>query len=391
MAYTLNRVQIRKGMEKTPYELLFGHTPSVKYFKTFGRKFYIKRDNDINKFDPKNDEGMFLGYSLKCKAYKCFNYRTKTIVECSNVKINEKFGTKEKMMDYNSDGDDYSGMTNKCNELFLKTNNNLQNNVQTEVAREEKSTIPKIRIEIATPTPNRNLIRNDPKDQIIGSKEKGVMTRSIINEELCLIAQPKPKSIDEVIKDDNWVKEMEQELQKKSKNDTWELVPRPKDKNVIGRKWVFRNKMNKQGEVIRNKACKGSSQQEGIEYEETYVAITILEVVRMFLAYVANNNFKVYQMDVKLAFLNGELEEEVYIEQLEGFPLIEEKDMVCKLKKALYGLKKAPRTQYARLDKYLAKIGFAKGIAYNNLYLNEIEDGLLIIIVFVDDIIFWRK
>lgn len=84
-------------------------------------------------------------------------------------------------------------------------------------------------------------------------------------------------------------------------------------------------------------------------------------------------------MDVKSAFLNGELEEDIYIEQPEGFPLTEEKDMVCKLNIALYGLKQAPRTQYARLDKYLAKLGFSKGTIGNNLYLKEIENGLLMI------------
>ena len=100
-------------------------SPLVKYFKIFGSKCYIKRDGDISKFDPRSDEGMLLGYSLKSKAYRCFNYRTKTIVECANVKVDEKFGTKEKIMDYNSDGDDYFGMTNRGYELFFKTNNDL--------------------------------------------------------------------------------------------------------------------------------------------------------------------------------------------------------------------------------------------------------------------------
>ena len=98
--------------------------------------------------------------------------------------------------------------------------------------------------------------------------------------------------------------------------------------------------MNEQGEVIRNKArlvCKGYSQREGKDYEKTYAPVARMEAVRMFLAYAANKNFKVYQMDVKSAFLNGELEEEVYIEQPKGFPLIEEKDMVFRVKKALYG------------------------------------------------------
>ena len=113
-----------------------------------------------------------------------------------------------------------------------------------------------------------------------------------------------------------------------------------------------------------------------------------MEAIKIFLAYATNKNFKVYQLDVKSAFLNEELEEEVYIEQPKGFPLIEEKDMVCRLMKALYGSKKEPRTWYTRLDKYLAKLGFSEGTTDNNLYLKVIENGLLIIIVFVDDIIF---
>ena len=197
-------------MDKTCYELCFGHSPSVKYFRIFGRKCYIKRDGNIDKFDPRSNEGMFLGYSLKSKAYRCFNYRTKTIVECANVQIDEKFGTKEKIMDYNSDGDYYSRMTNISNELFLKTNNHLQNNVQIEDVRENQNAILEIRIEVATPTPNRNLIRNHPTDQMIGSKEKGVMTRSKINEELCLISQVEPRSTDEAIKDNYWKEAMKE-------------------------------------------------------------------------------------------------------------------------------------------------------------------------------------
>lgn len=113
-----------------------------------------------------------------------------------------------------------------------------------------------------------------------------------------------------------------------------------------------------------------------------------MEVVRMFLAYVVNKKLKVYKMDVKSSFLNGELEEQVYIEKPEGFPLKEDKDLVCKLKKSLYGLKKSPRTQYARLENYLAKLGFAKGMADSKLYLKEIENGFLIIVIFIDEIIF---
>jgi hypothetical protein len=149
---------------------------------------------------------------------------------------------------------------------------------------------------------------------------------------------------------------MDEELDQIEKNDTWELVPRPKNKNVISTKWVFMNKLNEYGQVTRNKyrlVCKGYAQIEGIDFEETFSPVARMEAIHFLLAYACSKNIKVYQMDVKSTFLNGELEEEVYIEQPEGFQLSENTDYVCKLKKALYGLKQAPRAWYSRLDKYL--------------------------------------
>eukprot|EP00253_Pinus_taeda_P034211 PITA_34211 len=139
---------------------------------------------------------------------------------------------------------------------------------------------------------------------------------------------------------------MNEELEQIEKNNTWELVPRSNDKNVIGTKWIFKNKLNENGDVIRNKVrlvCKGYAQQEGIDFEETFAPIARLEAIRMFLALSSFQKFKVYQMDVKSAFLNGDLEEEVYIEQPNGFILGKDPKLVCRLKKALYGLKQAPR------------------------------------------------
>eukprot|EP00253_Pinus_taeda_P014918 PITA_14918 len=139
---------------------------------------------------------------------------------------------------------------------------------------------------------------------------------------------------------------MEEEMSQIEKNETWESIPRPKDKNTIGTKWVFKNKMNEDGQIIINKArpfCKGYSQIEGIDFEETFAPVAHMEAIRMFLAFACSKGFKVYQMDIKLAFLNGERKEGVYMEQPEGFDLAKGKDFVCKLKKALYGLKQAPR------------------------------------------------
>ena len=150
--------------------------------------------------------------------------------------------------------------------------------------------------------------------------------------------------------------------------------------------------MNENGEVIRNKArlvCKGYAQEEGIDYGETFAPIARLEGVRMLLVYAAHKKFKVYQMDVKTTFLNGILEEEVYIEKPEGFVDPDNRDMVCRLHKALYGLKQAPRAWYERLHTYLLSIGFVRTSENNNLYMKgDTDDTIIIAKIFVDDIIF---
>jgi hypothetical protein len=141
---------------------------------------------------------------------------------------------------------------------------------------------------------------------------------------LALTSTIEPTYFEEASKDEFWNKAMDEELDQIEKNDTWELVPRPKDKNMIGTKWVYKNKLNEDGHVTRNKArlvCKRYAQVEGVDFEETFSPVAIMEAIQLLLDYACFKNIKVYQMDVKSTFLNGELEEEVYIEQPEGFQL----------------------------------------------------------------------
>jgi hypothetical protein len=126
-----------------------------------------------------------------------------------------------------------------------------------------------------------------------------------------------PKQFNESNKYVNWLKSMNEKLDQIEKNNTWELVPRPADKNAIGSKWVFKNKMNEQGKIVKNKSrlvCKGYAQVEGQDFDETFAPVEILEAIIIFLSCAFDKNFKVYQMDVKSTFLNGDLEEEVYVE-----------------------------------------------------------------------------
>lgn len=169
-----------------------------------------------------------------------------------------------------------------------------------------------------------------------------------------------PKSVKDALEDEYWSRAMKEEIKK---NKTWTLEPRPKNKNVIGTNQEDKNKLDENHEVTRNKerlVCKGYAQEEGIDYGETFSPILRLEGVRTLLSYYAYKGFKFYQMDVKSTFLNGILEEEVYIEQPKGFVDPNNKNMICRLHKALYGLKKTPRAWYERLHNYLVKIGFEK-------------------------------
>jgi hypothetical protein len=136
------------------------------------------------------------------------------------------------------------------------------------------------------------------------------------------------------------------------KNQVWELVEHPKNKNVIGTKWVYRNKQVEHGIVVKNKGrlvAKGYSQVEGLDYGETFAPVENLEAIRILLAYASSHKMKLFQMDVKSAFLNGFINEEVYVEQPPGFEDATYPNRVYRLHKALYGLKQAPRAWYGRL------------------------------------------
>jgi hypothetical protein len=199
------------------------------------------------------------------------------------------------------------------------------------------------------------------------------------------------KNFNEASKYYLWVKAMNDELDQIEKNNMWEKVHRPEGKNIIGSKWIFKNKLNEQGQVVRNKArlvCKGYSQIEGLDFDETFAPVARLEAIIIFLSYACHKRFKFYQMDVKSSFINGDLNEEVYMEKLEGFELSNNPDLVCKMKKDLYGLKQAPRAWYHRLDTYLKDKGFKRVTIDNNLYIKTEGDDLLIVLVYVDDIIF---
>jgi hypothetical protein len=157
---------------------------------------------------------------------------------------------------------------------------------------------------------------------------------------------------------------MHEELENSERNQVWKLVEPPPNYKPIGTKWVWKNKEVENGEVVRNKSrlvSQGYSQKEGIVYEETFAPVARLEAIRILLAFSVAKGFRLYQMDVKSAFLNGFLEEEVYVRQPPLFESVEFPHRVYKVRKALYGLKQAPRAWYGRLRRFLFNKGFEMG------------------------------
>lgn len=188
-----------------------------------------------------------------------------------------------------------------------------------------------------------------------------------------------------------WRAEMNEEIESILRNDTWDLVEMPKNKTLIGCKWLFKPKMNAARSIEKLKAkivAKGYSEQEGIDFDDTFEPVAKLNTIRMLIALATKYNWELHQLDVKSAFLNGELKEEIYLVQSEGFVKQGQEHIVCRLKKALYGLNQAPRSWYEKVDSLFLEYGFHRSLNDPNLYIKYNNQGQIILIsLYVDDII----
>jgi hypothetical protein len=182
---------------------------------------------------------------------------------------------------------------------------------------------------------------------------------------------------------------MIEEYQSIIKNEVWEIVPRSKIKDVVSSKWLFKIKHATDRSIEKYKerfVADGFSQKEVIDYEETFAPVARYTSIRTIIALAAKMKWKLHQMDVKTTLLNGVFEEEVYIEQPQGFEVEDRKTHVYKLKKDLYGLKQAPRAWYGRINIFLTSLGFTKSKANSNIYFKVMNDEPVILLLYVDDL-----
>nr|GEY55465.1 retrovirus-related Pol polyprotein from transposon TNT 1-94 [Tanacetum cinerariifolium] len=365
--FTQNRSIIHKCFDKTPYELMNKRKPNIKFFHVFGCKCYLLNDyGDVGKLKAKRDIGVFIGYSKESASFRIYNKRTRKIHDSVNVNLDKisKMASKQFSLE--------PGLSNlietgkSSNPLILQIMKSSTKNVETSNVKiplheeevfyesfksfqEEYSSsflnndVQQSSAEVRVPSSNTQLVSNN----IVPNVDEASTSHNVFNERLedayfdastsfhdpsnvHTFYQPyphennfiEPANVAEALRDADWVSAMQEELDQFARLKVWRLVPQPKGKTIIKTKWIFKNKKDESSLVIQNKArlvAVRYSQQEGIDYDETFAPTS---------------------------FLNGILKKEVYVGQPPGFVRTQYPDHVYAVDKALYGLKQAPRAWY---------------------------------------------
>nr|GEU89944.1 retrovirus-related Pol polyprotein from transposon TNT 1-94 [Tanacetum cinerariifolium] len=420
--FTQNRSIIRLRHGKTPYELLHNKLPDLSFFYMFGSLCYSTNDSEnLGKLQQKADIGIFIGYASTKKAE-------------FTIDVQDEFsGLVQKFC---SSTPYVPPSRNDWDLLFQPMFDELHNpppsvvHQAPEVIALIDYVIPPVQDD-STGSPSSTTVNQDAQSTskshttteihslvipqeveednldievahirkllLLNLYQRPVSTQLQLHEQAlfyCYDAFPslvEPKTYKDALTQSCWIEAMQEELNEFERIEVWELVPRSDKVMVITLKWIYKVKLDEPGGILKNKArlvARDYHQEEGIDFEESFAPVARLEAIRIFLAYAAHKNMVVYQMDVKTAFLNGNLREEVYVSQPVGFVDQNNTNHVYTLKKALYGLKQAPRAWYDMLSSFLISQDFSKGSRDLTLFIRRNGNDLLLVQIYVDDIIF---
>uniref|UniRef100_A0A2N9FGL6 CCHC-type domain-containing protein n=1 Tax=Fagus sylvatica TaxID=28930 RepID=A0A2N9FGL6_FAGSY len=333
--YIINRSPRVALDGKVAEEVWTGQEVDYSFMRIFGCPAYVHiSGEDRSKLDPKSKKCIFLGFKKGVKGYKLWDPVAQKVVISRDVVFDEKSMTKA-----------FKEEKSQAAESIMIKNRIAPDQIGLNASSEDPSTF----------------------QEAIESSEK-----------------------------DKWMEAMVEENESLSKNKTWELTELPKGKKPIGCKWVFKKKeavSEKEGERFKARlVAKGYSQRHGIDYDEVFSPVVRHTSIRAVLALVADQDLELEQLDVKTAFLHGNLEEEIFMEQPEGFKQPSTENLVCRLKKSLYGLKQSPRQWYKRFDSYMIQIGYTRCEYDCCVYVRILEDGSYIfLLLYVDDMLIAAK
>jgi len=378
---------------QTPEEVWSGSKPCVDYFRTFGCIAHTHvPDQTRRKLDDKSQKCVLLGVSDESKAYKLFNPITKKVIVSRDVVFEE-----EKSWNWSDDSEknkadtadtlDWEERVTQEDEheqapqdTTIRTDGNqsasesITEHIETESAASGRAT------RIRKPP----LWMTDYETNMLVEEDEGLLAMMIAD-------SADPQTFEEAWTSQRWREAMKVEMEAIEKNNTWQLVDPPKGVIPVGIKWVFKTKFNEDGQVEKYKArlvAKGYSQRYGIDYTEVFAPVARLDTVRLLLALAAQSAWDVFQLDVKSAFLHGDLQEEIYVQQPAGFIQKGRETQVYRLQKALYGLKQAPRAWYSKIETYFAKEKFNRCSSEHTLFTKTSQGNILIVSLYVDDLLF---
>ena len=363
-AYLRNRSPTSTLEDMTPHQAWYGQKPGVKHLRVFGSIAYAHIPKDSRKkLDSKTRKCILIGYGSVRKGYRLYDRAKSQVLFSRNVKFNEQELT-EPTLENETGGD--QAPAQKMLELALDEGS------ETDQEDEEKT---------PTQAQPRRSTRERRQVNFYGI-ERANLT---IHQEPTSFREARTSS-----ERDQWNQAMDREIESLRTNKVWKLTTLPPGKRAVGSKWVYKVKTGGDGAIERYKArlvAQGFNQRQGADYDETFSPVVRMESLRALVALSTQHNLELHHIDVTTAFLNGVLEEEVFMRQPEGYTKPEEEHLVCKLTKSIYGLKQSPRCWNTALDAHLVKMNFEQLCSDPCIYKSKTVGDIFFIGVYVDDIV----
>lgn len=391
--HILNRTTNTRTPEKTPYEHWFGRKPQLDHLKVFGTVGYAHIPKvHRKKWDSKAVKVFLVGFEPTSKNFRLYNPEKRKVFISCDVKFNENF-VKSEYVIFRDD---------ECDGIGEKSSENVAKATDTPVTTSTSTSTPTATITTAaaaatasqsTTTTTIAATSLDSNDAETSSRRSGLRSDPKQTEfyqadfamsAICI----EPTTFNEAMSSSDsqqWMAAIHDELKSLEENQTWDIVKKPDDCNVIGCKWVFKLKTppNEQPKYKARLVAKGYAQAAGIDYTDTFSPVVRYDSVRCVLAIAAIEDMEIVQFDVKTAFLNGDLNETIYMKIPEG---IEHKsNMVCRLKRSLYGLKQASRAWNSKFVRFLNQCGLKQSKADPCVFYGRIDDNEVIVLLYVDD------
>lgn len=394
--YLINRSPSVPLNFEVPEKSWSGKDPSYSHLRVFGCLAYAHVSKELRqKLDARTTPCIFIGYGDEEFGYRLWDPKEKKVIRSRDVVFQESQTFEDIEMSQKSNVG--AQISNAAPELFMRNDDDLMPEAEDE---EEESVEQGEPLPALPDVPGPSQSPDDGESpQVVrrSERERIPSTKYPESEYLLLTEDGEPESFQEVVshkEKEKWLLAMQDEMESLQKNNTYEIVELPRGKKALRNKWVFKLKKDGNGEVVKYKArlvVKGFQQKKGIDFDEIFSPVVKMTSIRVILGLVASMNLELEQMDVKTAFLHGDLKEEIYMEQPEGFEVSGD-NLVCKLKKSLYGLKQAPRQWYKKFDSCMVSQGYKKTAADECVYIQKFTDGNFVaLLLYVDDILIVGK